>query len=85
MQIAYGHEIKSDGDRYIKLAQEIDESVELMSGSAALQLFPFRESSHYCDSLVSTHEVVFQSNIFHHGFQVLGSSAMHKVKVPFYC
>ena len=41
MQIAYGHEIQSDNDRYVQLAKEIDDSVERISGSAALQLFPF--------------------------------------------
>ncbi|KAJ3545757.1 hypothetical protein NM688_g5589 [Phlebia brevispora] len=41
MEIAYGHQVKSDDDRYVQLAKGVDESVEVISRAGLLQFFPF--------------------------------------------
>lgn len=78
MQIAYGHEIKSDNDRYVQLAKEIDDSIERISGSTALQLFPFGKHRAFSPSEARSDRP--QRNTFRPGSPVPGLSVMHRVK-----
>ncbi len=41
MQITYGHRVQSDDDRYVKLAEQVNDTILAMGRAAILDLLPF--------------------------------------------
>ena len=74
MMIAYGHQVTSMDDKFVRMAELVREYAEKTPGNSVVDIFPIRRSLVLVR--MSYHSGFFQSSIFRLGFPALVSMSM---------